>query len=106
MAKAAKEVTLTDDQVVQVVQIPKPDITVLERGLQNVFGLPSTEIILKDPQFITHWVNTAISGDQLGKFIDAGYLKVRPEYLADADRVAFTVSPEGYVVRGSRGEEI
>jgi hypothetical protein len=101
---------VTDEDVVReqppVVQIPKPDLQVLERGLQNVFGLPSSEIKLKDPQFITHWVNTSISGDQLGKFIDAGYLKVRPEYLADADRVAFTVSPDGYVVRGNRGEEI
>lgn len=89
-----------------VAQIPKPDIAVIERGLQNVFGLPSTEIKLKSPEFVTHWCNTSISGDQLGKYLDAGYLKVRPEYLADPDRVAFTVSPEGYVVRGSRGEEI
>lgn len=89
-----------------VVQIPKPDLAVMERGLRNVFGLPSTEIKLKDPQYVTHWVNTGIGGDQLGKFIDAGYLKVRPEYLADKDRVSFTVSPEGYVVRGNRGEEI
>jgi hypothetical protein len=89
-----------------VVRIPAPDISVVERGLQNVFGLPSTEIKLRDPRFVTHWCNTTISGDQLGKYLDAGYLKVRAEYLADPDRVAHTVSPEGYVVRGSRGEEI
>ena len=89
-----------------IVQIPAPDLQVIERGLQNVFGLPSTEIKLKDPQFITHWCNTTISGDQLGKYLDAGYLKVRAEYLADPDRVAHTVSPDGYVVRGTRGEEI
>lgn len=89
-----------------VVQIPAPDIEVYERGLRNVFGLPSTEIELKDKRFVTHWVNTGISGDQLGKYLDAGYLKVRPEYLADPDRLAFTVSPENFVVRGNRGEEI
>lgn len=89
-----------------MVQIPKPDLDVIERGLRNVFGLPSTEIQLKDKQYITHWVNTGIGGDQLGKYLDAGYLKVRPEYLADQDRVSFTVSPDGYVVRGNRGEEI
>jgi hypothetical protein len=71
-----------------------------------VFGLPSTEIKLRDPRFVTHWCNTTISGDQLGKYLDAGYLKVRPEYLADPDRVSFTVSPDGYVVTGPRGEEI
>ena len=89
-----------------VVQIPAPDLQVVERGLRNVFGLPSTEIELKDKRYVTHWCNTGIGGDQLGKYIDAGYLKVRPEYLADKDRVAFTESPEGYVVRGIRGEEI
>lgn len=90
----------------QIVQIPAPDLHVVERGLKNVFGLPSTKIRLKDPRYVTHWCNTGIGGDQLGKYLDAGYLKVRAEYLADPDRVAHTVSPEGYVVRGARGEEI
>lgn len=108
MAKQQTSKVLTDDDVTTElpVQIPKPDLHVVERGLQNVFGLPSSEIQLKDKQFVTHWCNTGISGDQLGKFLDAGYLKVRPEYLADKDRVAHTVSPEGYVVRGNRGEEV
>ena len=108
MAKHTPKVLTDDDVIVDkpVVQIPAPDLTIIERGLKNVFGLPSTEIALKDRQFVTHWVNTGIGGDQLGKYLDAGYLKVRPEYLADPDRVAFTVSPEGYVVRGNRGEEL
>jgi hypothetical protein len=93
-------------QTTEIVQIPRPDLQVIERGLRNVFGLPSTEITLKDAAFVTHWVNTGIGGDQLGKYLDAGYLKVKPEYLADPDRVSFTVSPDGYVVRGNRGEEI
>jgi len=104
VAKEEKTATLSDDQV--IVQIPAPDLEVMERGLRNVFGLPSTEIKLKDPRFVTHWVNTGIGGDQLGKYIDAGYLKAKPEYLADPDRAAFTASPEGYVVRGNRGEEL
>lgn len=86
--------------------IPTPRVEVLERGLANVFGLPSTEIKLKRPEMICHWCNTAISGNQLGKYLDAGYLKVRPEMLADKDRVAFHVSPEGYVTNGPRHEEI
>ncbi len=86
--------------------IPRPKIEVLERGLQNVFGLPSEAIDLTDPAMVCHWVNTTISGSQLGKYLDAGYLKVEPWMLADTDRVAFTVSPEGYVTRGQRHEEI
>lgn len=86
--------------------IPRPKIEVLERGLANVFGLPSTEVQLKDPDMVTHWCNTAISGNQLGKYLDAGYLKVRPEMLADQDRVAFQVSPDGYVTNGPRHQEI
>ena len=86
--------------------IPRPKIEVLERGLANVFGLPSTEVKLKDPEMVTHWCNTAISGNQLGKYLDAGYLKVRPEMLADPDRVSFTVSPDGYVTNGPRHQEI
>ena len=86
--------------------IPRPKIEVLERGLANVFGLPSAEVQLKDPEMVTHWCNTEISSDQLGKYLDWGYLKVRPEMLADPDRVAFQVSPDGYVTRGVRHQEI
>jgi len=86
--------------------IPRPKIEVLERGLQSVFGLPSAEIALKDPAMITHWCNSGIGGHQLGKYLDAGYQKVRPEMLVDPDRAAFTVSPEGYVTRGERHQEI
>ena len=86
--------------------IPRPRIEVFERGLQNVFGMPSAKIELKDPAMETHWCNTAISGTQLVKYLDAGYLKVRPEMLLDHERVSFTTSPEGYVTRGARHEEI
>ena len=86
--------------------VPFPKLEVLERGLQSVFGLPSAKIDLKDPRMVTHWCNTAIQGSQLSRYLDAGYQKVRPEMLADVDRVSFTVSPEGYVCRGERHAEI
>jgi hypothetical protein len=104
MTKALSDADVTPEP--PVVQIPAPDLQIVERGLRNVFGLPSAEVKLKDPRFVTHWCNTGIGGDQLGKYLDAGYLKVRVEFLADPDRVAFAASPEGYVVRGARGEEI
>ena len=95
-----------DAPVTPPVAIPRPHIAVLERGLQNVFGLPSAKVVLTDPSLDTHWINTTIGANQLGKALDAGYLKARPEYLADPDRVAFTVSPDGYVTRGERHSEI
>jgi hypothetical protein len=98
----AKEPIKTAEPVV----IPKPHIEVMERGLQNPFGLPSTPIDLKDPQFETHWCNTAIGAGQYAKYLDAGYLPVRPEYLKDADRCPHQVSPDGYVARGQRCEEV
>lgn len=104
--KATPEADPTPADVTLEQLIPRPRIEVLERGLQNVFGLPSAEVRLKDHAMITHWCNTALSGSQLGKYLDAGYLKVRPEMLEDTDRVAFTISPEGYVTRGQRHEEI
>ena len=102
MAKAK-----TDDVVdTPVVQIPKPDLSILQRAAAHPFGLPSERVRLREPQYITKWCNTGISGNQLGKHIDLGWMKCRPEYLADVDRVAFNVSPDGYVVRGNHGEEI
>ena len=100
----ANKPTTTEPTLEQL--IPRPRIEVLERGLANVFGLPSCEIQLKDREMVTHWCNTAISGNQLGSYLDAGYLKVRPEMLADPDRLSFTVSPDGYVTTGPRHEEI
>jgi hypothetical protein len=87
-------------------RLPRPSVEVLERSLANPFGLPDAEVRLTDPSVLTHWCNTGIGGHQLGKYLDAGYLKVTPDMLADRDRVSFVASPEGYVVRGHRGEEI
>ena len=103
MAKKLSHVT--DRDPAPEALIPRPRVEVLERGLQNVFGLPSARIDLKDPELETHWCNSAIP-NQLRKYADAGYLKVRPEMLKDADQVSHVVSPDGYVTTGQRGEEI
>ena len=87
-------------------KLPRPKIDVLERSLANPFGLPSEEIKLTDPSVTCHWCNTGIGANQLGKYLDAGYLKVTEPMLADKDRVAYTISPEGCVTRGARHEEI
>jgi hypothetical protein len=104
MARPRKELEPVSADLEQL--IPSPRVEVIERGLANVFGLPSAQIELKRKDMVCHWCNTAIAGNQLGKYLDAGYLKVRPEMLADPDRVAFRVSPDGYVTNGQRHEEI
>lgn len=87
--------------------IPRPRIQVLERAVQNPFGIPSAPIYLRDPGFVCHWINTELKGGaQLHYATEAGYLKVRPEYLQDAETFQFQVSPDGYVTRGHRGQEI
>lgn len=105
MAKDQTKAVVTDPVPVPVT-IPKPHIEVLERGLQNPFGLPSTPVELLDPQFQTHWCNTGINAGQYAKYLDAGYLPVRPEYLKEPERCPHTVSPDGYVARGARCEEV
>lgn len=87
--------------------IPLPDVEVLERSIVDPFGAPSAPIELRDPQFVARWVNTELSGgSQLHKATDAGYLKVRPEFLKHPDRFQFNISPDGYVTRGERHKEI
>src|SRR3990167_6808354 len=89
------------------VPIPRPRIQVLERSIQNPFGIPSTPIHLREPGLVCHWINTELKGgSQLHYATEAGYLKVRPEYLQDPETFQFQVSPEGYVTRGARHQEI
>ena len=89
------------------VEIPLPRVEVLDRALQSPFGVSAPEIKLKNPGLICRWCNTELgNGAQLFKTSEAGYLKVKPEYLADPETFQFNVSPDGYVVRGVRGQEI
>lgn len=90
-----------------VIDIPLPAVEVLDRAIIDPFGAPSAPIELRDPQFVTYWCNTELSGgSQLHKALDAGYLKVKPDYLLHPDRFQFQVSPDGYVTRGERHKEI
>lgn len=89
------------------VEIPIPHVDVLERSIIDPFGAPSVPIELKDPQFVTRWVNTELQGgSQMYQATQAGYLKVRPEFLAYPDRFQFNISPDGFVTRGERHREI
>lgn len=89
------------------VAIPRPRVDVLERAVADPFGAPSQPVELTDPALVTHWCNTELKGGaQLHTYTEAGWLKVRTEYLKNPDNFSFSVSPDGYVTRGERHREI
>lgn len=97
----------TEPAPVQAISIPKPRIQVLERSIQNPFGIPSSPVEFKDGGFVTHWVNTELKGGhQLQYYLQHGWLQAKPEYLKEPHLVPHQVSVEGYVVRGPRGGEL
>ena len=84
-----------------------PRIAVLERRLQNPFGEPSAPIDLKDQSLECRWFNAAIMADKIWRAKAKGWTPVRPEDLIDLDQVGgYTKSPEGFVTRGDRGQEV
>ena len=89
------------------VDIPLPRIDVMDRAVSDPFGLPSRPILLRNPDLVCRWVNTDLKGgSQLSDALDSGYLKVRPEYLANPEVFQFQTSPDGYVTRGQRHQEV
>src|SRR5262245_34188460 len=85
----------------------RPRVTVRERRLQNPFGSPSEEVALKDRTRVGRWFNGAIMTDKIWRAKRDGWQPVRPDELVDVDQVGgFATSPEGYVTRGERGQEV
>ena len=82
-------------------------IKVLERRLRDPLGQTSAPIDLKDRSLVCRWFNAGKASDQIWRGKQAGWEPVRAEELADPDQVGgFTKSPEGYVTRGDRGQEL
>lgn len=80
---------------------------VLERRLQNPNGQPSAPIDLKDPSQECRWFNSSIIADKIWRAKGLGWEPVRPVMLSDPDQVGgFVLSPDGYVTRGDRGQEV
>lgn len=101
MAKEQTPVTVKPEP------IPRPRIDVLERSLQSPLGIPAAPIDLKEKGFVCHWINTELKGGaQLHYVTEHGWLKVRPDYLADPEGFQWQQSPDGYVTRGERHREI
>lgn len=88
-------------------EVPRPRVNVLDRRLNNPFGEPATPIDLKDHTLRARWFNRAIIADKIWRAKQKGWLPVRPEDLIDPDQIGgYTRSPDGFVARGDRGDEV
>ena len=86
---------------------PAPRLSVIERRLQNPFGEPSAPITFKEPGLMARWFNGAIIADKIWRAKNKGWTPVKTEDIADLDQIGgFTKSPEGFVTRGDRGQEV
>ena len=85
----------------------KPRISVLERRLKNPHGTPASEIDLTIPGMSPRWFNSDITSDKIWKAKHMGWEPVTPDLLADKEQVGgFLKSPDGYVTRGQRHQEV
>lgn len=102
----------------------RPRITVTERGSQttidalaadprykarfeNPFGEPSAPIALKDRGRECRWFNAVIATDHVWRAKRKGWDQVRPDDVVDLDQIGgYNVSPDGYITRGERGQEV
>lgn len=102
----------------------RPRIAVTERGVQtgldvllsdpryksridHPFNEPSAPIGLKDDSREARWFNGALGSDHIWRSKRKGWDQVRPDDVSDLEQIGgYQTSPEGYVVRGARGEEV
>lgn len=103
----------------------KPRIEVTERNIQtgletllesdprykarlsNPFNAPSVPIRLKDDTRECRWFNSAIASDHTWRAKQKGWDPVRVEDVVEIEQIGgFTKSPDGFVTRGERGQEV
>lgn len=98
----------------------KPRIEVTERGvqsaalldprynkrLQHPFGVPASEVQLKDAAWSARWMNGAIGTDHIWRMKQLGWDQVRLDEVADADQLGGYTVTNGFVSRGERGQEV
>jgi hypothetical protein len=85
----------------------KPNVQVLQRRLSRPFGAPSTKVKLTEDGWDARWFNAAIAADHIWRAKEQGWQGVVPAELADPDQIGgYQVSPDGYVVRGDKGQEL
>jgi len=88
----------------------KKQVDVIQRRLKggHLFSTPSQAIPLKDPAMRPRWFNRGISDDRFWVAEQQkGWVKVHVDDVASLDAVSgYTRTPEGYITRGPRGEEM
>lgn len=73
----------------------------------NPFGEPSSPISLKNTHMMPRWFNAAIVSDKVWRAKAKGWDPVKESDLVDPQQVGlYSKSPEGYVTRGERGQEV
>lgn len=103
----AKKIIETPEPAATPAPFKRPRIEVLERRLQSPHGAPSAKIVLKEAGWSVRWFNSAVGTDHIWRAKENGWQGVTPAELSDPDQVGgFTVSPDGYVVRGDKGQEL
>jgi len=75
--------------------------------LANPFSEPSAPILLKDASRECRWFNAAVATDHIWRSKRKGWDQVRPGDVAELDQIGgYNKSPEGYITRGERGQEV
>ncbi len=75
--------------------------------LSNPFNEPSAPIGLKDTSRECRWFNASKGTDHIWRSKRKGWDQVCPEDVADLEQIGgYNVSPEGFITRGERGQEM
>lgn len=84
-----------------------PPIDILERREQNPFGETSSPIGLKNKAMVGRWISTDVRVDQFYRAKQLGWIGIKPDHIEDLAQIGpYQTSPDGYVTRGIRGQEI
>lgn len=106
-AKKPAPVSVVDTDTIAEVEDPKVRAAVLDRRLQDPFGVPAEAVKMKDPTMFARWFNNALQPDRFWVAMNNGWKGVRPEDIRDLAQIGnYNQSPEGYVTRGERGQEM
>ena len=97
----------TDPESTESAPVTTTRAKIFERRLRDPHGRPSAPIDLKDASLICRWFNSTLSSDKIWRAKQDGWNPVRPEDVVDLDQVGgFVKSPEGFITRGDRGQEV
>lgn len=101
----------TDETVEEQPELKIDRVSVVNRRLKNPFGVPSRDIPLKGEK--KGWVVRTFVADKEhpNRHYDAvhvyGYVPLTLKDLSvSPESIGYTISPAGYVVRGTHGEEL